>query len=180
MAGHSAGGQFVQRYAGINRAEPKSRVPVRYVVANPSSYVYLNSLRIPSSSSCSVEGGCTRPFAAYWDAENCASFNRYKYGLDGLSGYAALVGAEAVTAQYPKRAITYMVGELDRQPDPSLDKTCPAMAQGPNRYERGVNYWNYIREHFGARHPLVVAPGCGHSATCMYAGSAGQRVLFPE
>ena len=39
VAGHSAGGQFVERYAASTRLSV--RVPVRYVVANPSSYLYL-------------------------------------------------------------------------------------------------------------------------------------------
>jgi pimeloyl-ACP methyl ester carboxylesterase len=180
VAGHSAGGQFVQRYAGINRVEAKLRVPVRYVVANPSSYLYLNDLRIRSTASCAAKGGCTSPFVKYWDADNCTAYNRYKYGIEGLTGYAVATGGGAIVEQYRKRAVTYMVGELDRQPDPNLDKTCPAMAQGVNRYERGVNYWNYVREQFGAAHKFVVAAGCGHSATCMYAGPAGLGVLFPD
>ncbi|MEZ5403931.1 MAG: serine hydrolase [Bryobacteraceae bacterium] len=180
VAGHSAGGQFVQRYAGINRAESAMRVPVRYVVANPSTYMYLSDIRPRSTTTCSPQGGCTVPFAPYWDSENCTTYNQFKYGLEKLTGYAAGVGAEAIRGQYAKRAITYMVGELDRQRDPSLDKTCPAMAQGPNRYERGVNFWNYAKEQLQAAHPLAVAPGCGHSATCMYAGATGLKVLFPE
>lgn len=46
VTGHSAGGQFTQRYAfgsSIDRAV--SPISVEYVVANPSSYLYLNELR---------------------------------------------------------------------------------------------------------------------------------------
>lgn len=45
LAGHSAGGQFVQRYAATNRVDGKLSVPLRYVVANPSSYLYLEAWR---------------------------------------------------------------------------------------------------------------------------------------
>jgi hypothetical protein len=44
LAGHSAGGQFVQRYAlGSNLT--LTSFGLEYIVANPSSYLYLNSLR---------------------------------------------------------------------------------------------------------------------------------------
>src|SRR5215468_10453185 len=45
VAGHSAGGQFVSRYAMANLAHEGLVVPVTYVVANPSSYAYLDGLR---------------------------------------------------------------------------------------------------------------------------------------
>jgi hypothetical protein len=46
VTGHSAGGQFVQRYAATSQIEPQlGGLPTRYVVANPSSYMYLNSRR---------------------------------------------------------------------------------------------------------------------------------------
>ncbi|MEM9589051.1 MAG: hypothetical protein AAGA03_17350, partial [Planctomycetota bacterium] len=49
VAGHSAGGQVVNRYAMTNEVEPileqEHGLSVRYVVANPSSYLYLNGKR---------------------------------------------------------------------------------------------------------------------------------------
>ncbi|MBI5085936.1 MAG: alpha/beta hydrolase [Acidobacteria bacterium] len=179
LAGHSAGGQYVQRYAALNNAEPKMRVPVRYVVANPSSYVYLNDLRLRSGAVCSEKGGCTGPFVKYWDAPNCTAFNHYRYGLDNLTGYAASAQPTAIREQFPKRRVTYLVGELDVRPDdPSLDRSCPAVAQGPNRRERGVTFWNYMKLQFGATHEFAIAPGCGHAAVCVFAGPAGVKAVF--
>jgi predicted esterase len=46
VLGHSAGGQFVSRYAAINNYHEdlkKQGISVYYVVANPSSYLYLDS-----------------------------------------------------------------------------------------------------------------------------------------
>ena len=43
IVGHSAGGQFVQRYAMVGRATDElshTGLDLRYIVANPSSYVY--------------------------------------------------------------------------------------------------------------------------------------------
>jgi hypothetical protein len=46
LVGHSAGGQFTQRYAAGGRAPDTLRgVTIGYVTANPSSYLYLNSYR---------------------------------------------------------------------------------------------------------------------------------------
>ena len=45
IAGHSAGGQFVSRYEMANRVENELGVPVRYVVANPSSYAWPDATR---------------------------------------------------------------------------------------------------------------------------------------
>lgn len=179
LAGHSGGGQFLQRYAAVNQMEQKAGISIRYVVANPSSYVYLNDMRLRSDASCTIDGKCTGPFGAYWDRANCTTYNRYRYGLDGLVGYAATTGATTIRKQFPTRAVTYLIGDLDQLQDSDLDKSCSAIAQGPNRRERGINYWNYVRTQFQAEHKLVMVPRCGHNAACMFGAAAGARVLFP-
>jgi CubicO group peptidase (beta-lactamase class C family) len=178
VAGHSAGGQFVQRYAATTQAS--SRVPVRYIVANPSSYMYLTDQRMSRRGVCDAKGQCTGRFQPFWDAENCTTFNRYKHGLEMLSGYASQAGAAKIAAQFPKRDVTYLVGELDTQLDSNLESSCSANAQGPNRRERGTIYWNYMRQQFGAGHKLAIIGGCGHSATCMFASPATLAILFPK
>lgn len=179
VAGHSAGGQFVQRYAAANRIDPLSGVKIRYVVANPSSYVYISPLRLRAGASCTVADGCSGPFGEYFDAANCTTYNQYRYGLDSLTGYAAKVGAETIRNQFAARRVIYLAGELDTNTaDPSLDKSCPAQSQGPNRRERAVTFWNSMRLLFGARHLFAIAPGCGHSAVCVFAGPAGVKAVF--
>ena len=179
LAGHSGGGQFMNRYAAANRAGQKSALPIRYVAANPSSFVYLNDLRPPAGGGCTANGKCPGPFEMYSEAAACPGYNTYRYGLDGLEGYAAITGADAIRAEYPKRDMTYLYGDLDNLQDSDLDKTCGAQAQGPNRRERSLAYWNYITSQFGATHKLVVVPRCGHNAACMFTASAGAKVLFP-
>lgn len=44
-AGHSAGGQYVTRYEMANRIHETLGLPVSYVVANPSSYAWLDTTR---------------------------------------------------------------------------------------------------------------------------------------
>jgi len=179
VAGHSAGGQFLHRYAAANRAEAASAVPVSYVVANPSSYLYVDDRRLPRLSACQANGTCSAPFRPYWDRENCTTFNTWKYGLEKRAGYAAAIPDATLRAQLAARRVTYLLGDLDRVETSDLDMTCPAMAQGPNRRERGLNYWNYIRSLHNARHGLEVVSGCGHSATCVYASPQGAALLFP-
>ena len=45
VAGHSAGGQYVNRYEMGNQVHDKLGVPITYVVSNPSSYAYPDSVR---------------------------------------------------------------------------------------------------------------------------------------
>jgi pimeloyl-ACP methyl ester carboxylesterase len=162
VAGHSAGGQFVQRYAAVNRVDGKVGVPLRYVVANPSSYLYLESWR---------------PVAEPGKA--CPGFDRYKFGMQGLTGYVAETGAAAIRSEYPRRNVTYLLGELDTTDEHNMDKTCPAMAQGPNRFARGVAYVDRLQKSFGATtHKLVKVPGCAHSGDCMYRSDAAKGVVF--
>ena len=179
LAGHSGGGQFMQRYAAMNLQEHKVKVPIRYVVANPSSYVYPTEVRLREGSSCTADGNCTGPFGPYWDRGNCTGYNRYRYGLDNLGGYASTVGAKAIRKQFATRNVTYLIGDLDVLPDSDLDKSCAAQAQGLNRRERGVIFWNYMKAQFDAGHTLTIVPRCGHNAACMFNASAGARTLFP-
>jgi pimeloyl-ACP methyl ester carboxylesterase len=161
VAGHSAGGQFVQRYAAANRIDGTLGVPIRYIVANPSSYLYLESWR-------PVE----KPGAG------CPQFNRYKFGLDGMTGYPQATGAEAIRNHYPQRDVTYLLGELDTTDEHNMDKTCPAMAQGPNRRQRGLTYFDRLNETYKSVHKLLRVPGCGHSGECMYRSDNGRRAVF--
>ena len=48
ITGHSAGGQFVNRFAGGSQAEgqlKRKHINVRYIVSNPSSYLYFSKER---------------------------------------------------------------------------------------------------------------------------------------
>ncbi len=179
LAGHSGGGQYMQRYAASNQVEQKTPIPIRYVVSNPSSYVYLNDARPRPDAVCTPDGKCTGPFGPYWDRVNCTGYNRYRYGLEGATGYTATIGANTIRRQFPARNVTYLIGDLDQLQDADLDKSCAAQAQGANRRERGINFWNYMRTQYQAEHKLVMVPRCGHNAACMFDSAAGAKVLFP-
>ncbi|HKX18254.1 MAG TPA: alpha/beta hydrolase [bacterium] len=184
VAGHSAGGQFVHRYIAFNRAHTTLRgagVAVRYVVSNPSSYLYFDGRRL--------DGGGT---LALYTRERCADYNRYRYGLEQPNEYGAAALAEfggadgaAIAHEYGRREVAYLLGEADADPNSdSLDKSCGAMAQGATRLERGQRYFRYVQALLGpavrATHSLHIVPGVGHDHRAMFTSPAGLALLFGD
>jgi hypothetical protein len=53
------------------------------------------------------------------------------------------------------------------------------MAQGPNRLQRGLDYFTYITAKHNAGHRLVQIPNCGHNGRCMLVANEAREVLFP-
>jgi pimeloyl-ACP methyl ester carboxylesterase len=170
VAGHSAGGQFAARYAMANLVHEELGMRVTYLVSNPSSYAYLDALR-------PVEEGIYRPYA---DRANCTGYDRWPFGLEGRSGYAARLPVEQLRKQLAGRPVTYLLGELDTVPLAGFDSSCPAMAQGPSRLARGQAFHKYVNGKHGARHELILAPMCGHNARCVFTADPALKVLFPE
>jgi hypothetical protein len=170
VTGHSAGGQFVNRYAAGNQVNKKGKLPIKYVIANPSSYLYFtkdrwfgSSLRIPDFVSKKI----------------CPNYNDYKYGLDNRNTYMSTLSGFGLRAQYASRNVVYLLGKEDDNFDSDLDKSCGAMLEGFNREERGNNYFKYINEMLPSnKHTKVMVPGVGHSARSMYTSDEGVRVLF--
>ena len=171
VAGHSAGGQFTNRYAMANRVHDTLGIPLTYVVANPSSYAYLDPTR-PTGEATEF-----RPFG---DRANCTTFDRWPYGLQNRTGYASKSADEQLRRQAATRATSYLLGQLDTLPLAGFDSSCPAMAQGPNRLERGRAFGTYVNQKFGAHHTVAVIPLCGHNARCMFTAEPALPVLFPK
>jgi pimeloyl-ACP methyl ester carboxylesterase len=174
VAGHSGGGQVVQRYAILGRsgaALSKAGIGLRYVVANPSSYAYFSPER-PDP-----EGGF-----GLVDRAACPGFNAWKYGMENLPPYAADAAAKALETAYAARDVTYLLGTADVNPNhPALDKTCAAEAQGPYRLARGRAYFAYLSaRHPGLAHRLFEVPGIGHDGDGMLASPQGKAALFGD
>jgi pimeloyl-ACP methyl ester carboxylesterase len=172
VAGHSGGGQVVQRYAVAGRGESaltKAGIHVRYVVANPSSYVYFSPER--------PAGDEFAPF----DAAACPAYDRWKYGMTGLPPYLAGQDAAALEAAYAARDVVYLLGEADNNPNHrALDKTCMAEAEGPNRYARGLAYFRYLKQRrpVGLAHRLLRVPEVGHDSDLMFNSACGLAALY--
>jgi hypothetical protein len=135
VAGHSSGGQYVQRWslmtpvwdllAGSSRRSPGrlNEIEVRSVVANPSSYAYLHPLRWDGAKQS-------------WgvpDTEVCPGYNRWQWGLegDGEHVHAAKIGVspvnpyvrhqlrsaggiERLIERFRQRTVVYLAGSQDR------------------------------------------------------------------
>ncbi|AZF23476.1 alpha/beta hydrolase [Pseudomonas sp. R3-52-08] len=168
VAGHSGGGQVVQRFAVTGHPHPMLQtegIRLRYVVANPSSYAYFSPQR-------------PVPF----ETASCPGFNEWKYGMQGLPDYAKGQGAEQLEQAYVSRDVTYLLGQQDTDPNhPALDKGCEAETQGAYRLIRGHNYFDALKQrHPQLGHRLVEVPGVGHDGDKMFTSPHGQNVLFPH
>ncbi len=158
LVGFSAGGQLVNRYAG---ASPLTLH--RYIVVNPSSYLWFTP---------------ERPV----DPGYCPGVNAWRYGLDERRGYAARSDADTIRGRYGAREVHYLIGTADDDPrSASLDRSCAAVAQGPNREVRALNYHRHLLAVFGAqiesRQPLSVVPGVGHNLAQMMTSPEGREAL---
>ena len=167
VAGHSGGGQVVQRYAIAGKGEDALRgegIAVRYVVANPSSYAYFSAERPEPSI-----------------AASCPKFNDWKYGMDERPAYLAAPSPAELEQRYVARRVIYLLGTLDTNPNhPALDKSCMAEAQGPYRYARGHSYFATMqsRDKGTPNHSLWDVAGVGHDGDKMLTSPCGLAALF--
>ena len=175
VAGHSAGGQFVTRYQMANRVHDRLGIPVRYVVANPSSYAYPDSVRPVAHHS---QDGQT-VFGPVGE-RTCDAYDRWPYGLEDRAGYSRQASAAQLRRQLAGRPATYLLGELDVLPVASFDASCAAMVQGPTRLARGRAFAAYVNQQLRAKHTVTIVPACGHDARCMFTAEPALRVLFPK
>ena len=188
VAAHSGGAQFVQRYAVVGRADqvltaaglqpyaegvdPSTLtagkgpvIRVRYIVANPSSYVYFDATR-PSPTG------------------KCKEFDHWRYGIVDPVSYANGGDMKALERRYLTRRVMYLLGGKDTDPNHSaLDKTCMAETQGANRLERGTNYFAHVLkrsklQNISPRHTRVEVPDVAHDATRMFNSICGKAALF--
>lgn len=157
VAGHSGGGQVVQRYAMLGDTAPD----LRFLVMNPSSYAFPDAWR-------------PEPVAG------CPEYDDWKYGLRRLPSYAGTMGREALVRRYAGRDITYLLGARDTDPlHPALDISAAARCQGVHRRTRGEAFHAaLLRCAPSCRHPLHVVPGVGHDGAGMLTSAAGQAALF--
>ncbi|KAK5999914.1 hypothetical protein QM012_005002 [Aureobasidium pullulans] len=173
IAGHSLGGQTVQRYAAVGKplSTIGAAVPVTYWIANPNSLVWLNSSRPLSTASCD-------------------GYDDWREGLSNYTGYPSVYntglvasGDAAVLANYQSKSKAYARGTLDMGDDSS---TCAPFTTGSNRHERFyyfINWWTPTCEA-----PSTASGHCdtvdlipmGHDGGGMMASTAGRARLFSD
>lgn len=163
VAGQSAGGQFVERYAaGTTVSHPG--VAMRFWAANPGGYLWYDA---------------SRPEAT------CSGYDNYPFGLVARNEYMSKLSSTQLKSNATSRDIFWTVGENDTSPG----EGCNSNAQGLNRWER----WNNHRTHIGdvctslgysglyclfysARH--IQIPNCGHGHICSWKSDDGHDILF--
>jgi pimeloyl-ACP methyl ester carboxylesterase len=172
LAGHSGGGQIVQRYAVVGRGEAalsKAGIRVRYVVANPSSYVYFSDER-------PVHAG---KFARY--NGSCEYFNHWKYGTVDPPPYVGRSSFAEMEESYAHSDVVYLLGTADTDPrHPDLDVSCEAEAEGSDRFARGTDYFAYLKSRHAQAfsQKLWQVPGVAHDEHEMFHSSCGMQALF--
>lgn len=189
LAGFSAGGQMLQRSIGFAK-EPPAGVSLRYVVADPGTWLYFDPLRpqpqIAGSDAdwaqCS-DGACQYRMQLPEQA-SCSGYNDWKYGTQALPAYLAATAAQA-RERYRQADVTYLEGERDNHAGKgtsysALDKSCAAMLQGPFRRQRGEAYAAYAAQVLQPQRPqrIYTVPGCAHDVACVLPSDAARSALF--
>mmetsp|Transcript_32030 Transcript_32030/g.83842 ORF Transcript_32030/g.83842 Transcript_32030/m.83842 type:complete len:396 (+) Transcript_32030:152-1339(+) len=209
VAGHSAGGQIVQRYALASAADPVPGTSLAYFPANPSSYTYISEDRPVLDAPWTCEGFCSNqtivnqtwsfalPDAA--TVSKCPGFDTYGYGLSGeLPSYLAARGVDAMRQAFGRRIVTYLSGSSDvcDQPfqtehactpgcdpyDGGLDTSCEAYLQGNCRMMRAHAFVQHIRLAYAPQplaHRLVTIPNVGHNGCAVFQAEATLAAMFP-
>jgi pimeloyl-ACP methyl ester carboxylesterase len=178
LAGFSAGGQVVQRYAIVGRGEAalrQSGIRLRFIVGSPSSFVYFGNERpLPDGT-----------LAAFAGAAACPSYNRWKYGFAGdMPPYvaaAASMGVSALETRYATRDVVYLVGGADTNPDHKyLDKSCAGEAEGPTRLARSKFFFAAMKSRASAilAHHMWVIDGVPHNEAKVLGSPCGRAALF--
>ena len=169
LAGHSAGGQAVQRYAVVGTAAAQiaaQGIHVRFVIANPSSYLYFTDDR-PSPPGF-----------------GCSGWNEWKYGIAYAPEYVTLSPTHTwvkMEADYPAADVIYLIGDEDIDPSQKdLDVSCAGEAEGPTRLARGESYYAYLKNRhqdaWGQR--LWLVNDVAHSGPKMVESPCGINALF--
>ena len=176
IAGHGMGADFVQRYAMVGQAPDilkKERILTRFVVANPSSFLYPTSNR--------PTGNGTR-FGSP-DTKECPKLNSYPFGMNELTAYGKREGANAIRMRYPERNVIYLVGD-NIMADNYLDRSCEALAQGKDRTARSKLFARYMDQYFSetaaGSHIFAVVPKAGYDPVSLFGSACGMEALFGD
>jgi hypothetical protein len=181
LVGYAGGALMVQRYAVAGRggdALVHAGIRLRYVVANPSSYLYFTGERpVP---------GAVGEFDFAVPSRECSNDNnRWRYGVKDPPPYSADSDFASLEQRYIKRDVIYLLGADALDPnETSFDLSCEAEDQGSTRFGRGIAYFRYLE----TRHPelaaesasqqLFVVQGVGNDSYKVMTSACGMASLF--
>jgi hypothetical protein len=201
IAGHSSGGQFVQRWSMVTPIWDQTTM--KAVVINPSSYAYLTSLRY-------MDTQWRLPNAI--ERQNCPDYNHWEWGVEQDLFFEPSIAQERVlstietplyvqntlerygnvhnlTTHYSRRGVVYLVGGLDvcNIPDTTsgwcnshgLETSCRDRMQGSNRLERHHWYCTML-QFLNISHRCFIVPYVGHDHSLMFSSDIGLTFLFEQ
>jgi len=193
VTGHSAGGQFANRYEMSNKEDGTlAGVSLSYVVANPSSYAWPAAVRPmpvgdgdPATADKEALGDSgetvhSRFTYGPFDSTKAPHFDRWPAGLENRSGYTAAMTDDQLRKQLVSRPTTYLWGQVDVLPLGGFDSSPSGMAQGPTRRARGEAFYKYVNDTLGAKHKAIIVPECGHNDRCIFTSEVVLPVIFPD
>lgn len=169
ITGHSAGGQFTQRYAVANSLRKEMEQKLVFIPSNPSSYMYLHQDRYEFR-----DGN----YEIKKIGTTCKEFNHYIYGPIDRADYMSSLSLNELRENFSSQNLVYLMSEEDKGTD-SLDRSCEANLQGKNRFERSMNYFYYLKKSFNElNHRFMSIPGIGHEHVDVYESDEAGKVVF--
>ena len=118
MTGYSAGGQFVGRYAAVGKGIVREGITLEYAAMAPSTELRLD----PDVS--------------------------WHYGLKNRPRYSAALTFDQILGNLSRRRVWRGCGDADTKGpgQTALDVSPAAITQGKNRYERFLNFKEYLKQ----------------------------------
>ncbi len=184
IAGHSAGGQFVNRYAATTEIEQDlligEGIEIRYISANPHGRMYFTAERPDLSKIDKKDDTCD------WNNDTINiptghDDNEYHLGVGGdlpeYNGYdrGRAIDIQRLKDNYSGREVILLQGAKDINPNVSD-------TQGYTRYQKANTYYKHLRDYFGddiiKNHKKVIVPLVGHDSDNIFQSDIGEYYLF--
>lgn len=173
VIGHSAGGQFVNRYASAAILPDGSEIDFRFIILNPSSYMYPDDRRLHEGNLVGAE----------LLSSSFPNYNDYRYGTEKLNSAMRRVGVERIREQLFTRRCYYFAGSNDVKIS-MLDTQPGAMVQGQHRFARFCSYRDFVVAHEDARwwknSQFMSVEGVNHDSKQMFGSEQVRHALFCE
>jgi len=166
IAGSGLGANFVQRYAMFSSMPENSNIDIRFLVLGANNFLYPTEYR-PNmyKNNLTID-----------ESSKCQEMNDYPYGMDHLNPYARKTGRNAARLGYRNLDITYIAA---KGADSVSDRSCPAVLQGHNSFDRTVNFQKYLSTLYGEDLSHVFSFISGdNGAQNLYSSKCAIYVLF--